>query len=292
MRLTSLLKPHYLFRPSQAVRRLLQALRGTNPESAQVRLPWGLQFRIDPRESIGSAVWRLGLYDLAVSETLWRLTTPGDLTVDVGANLGHMTGILALRAGPTGRVLAFEPHPDVFTDLVANARLAAADPRTAPIEAFRTALGAAEGTGQLATGDHFATNRSIARLVEDEEEGIPVRITTLDHALEGRTAAVVKIDVEGSTHKVLEGARESLREGRIRDLVYEAHEDERDLLSNILRGHGYTLYALGQATFGLVLGGGEEAPRLPGYEAPSYIATREPYRVLEVLRRRGWRVLS
>ena len=58
-----------------------------------VHLPWGLQLRIDPRESIGSAVWRLGLYDLAVSETLWRLTSPGDLTVDVGANIGHMTSI-------------------------------------------------------------------------------------------------------------------------------------------------------------------------------------------------------
>jgi FkbM family methyltransferase len=292
MRISSLLKPHYLFRPSQAARRLMQALRGRTPASATVRLPWGLQLSIDPRESIGSAVWRLGLYDLAVSETLWRLTAPGDLTVDVGANLGHMTGILALRAGPTGRVLAFEPHPDVFNDLLENVALAAADPRTAPIETFRTALGAAEGTGQLATGAHFAANRSIARLVEDEEEGIPVQITTLDKALEGRTAAVVKIDVEGSTRKVLEGARESLREGLIRDLVYEAHEDERDLLTGILRGHGYTIYALGQAALGLILGGGGEAPRLPGYEAPSYVATREPSRVLEALRRRGWRVLS
>jgi FkbM family methyltransferase len=290
--LGSLLKPHYLFRPSQAARRLLQALRGTTPASAQVRLPWGLELRIDPRESIGSAVWRLGLYDLAVSEALWRLTALGDLAVDVGANLGHMTGILALRAGPAGRVLAFEPHPDVFNDLAANVALAAADPRTAPIETFRMALGDAEGTGQLATGDHFAANRSIARLVEDEEEGIPVQITTLDSALAGRTAAVVKIDVEGSTHKVLEGAGESLRAGRIRDLVYEAHTDERDVLAGVLRGHGYTLYALGQGPLRLVLGSGGEAPRLPGYEAPSYLATRDPSRVLAALRGRGWRVLS
>jgi FkbM family methyltransferase len=257
-----------------------------------VRLPWGLDLRVDPRESIGSAVWRLGLYDLVVSETLWRLTSPGDLTVDVGANLGHMTGLLALRAGPTGRVLAFEPHPGVFADLTANLALAAADPRTAPIEAFQTALSDAEGTGQLATGDHFAVNRSIARLVDDKEVGISVQTTTLDSALAGRTAAVVKIDVEGSTHRVLAGTSDSLREGRIRDLIYEAHEDERDLLAGILRGHGYTLYALGQTTFRLALGDADKPPLLPGYEAPSYLATREPARALSALQPPGWRVLS
>ena len=287
-----LFKPHYLFRPSQAARRLIQAWRGTAPESATVQLPWGLPLRIDPRESIGSAVWRLGLYDLAVSEALWRLAAPGDLAVDVGANLGHMTGILALRAGPAGRVLAFEPHPGVFADLVENAGLAAADPRTAPIETFAAAIGPAEGTGYLDCGDPSSANRGLARLVGHEEEGIPVRVTTLDAALGGRTAAVVKIDVEGATQGVLEGARESLRAERIRHLVYEAHEDERQLLADALRDHGYTVYGLGRGRFGLVLGGEGEAPRLPGYEAPSFLATRDSARVLPGFRRRGWRVLS
>ena len=290
--LRSLLKPHYLFRPSQAARRLIQALRGTTPASATVRSPWGLQLRIDPRESIGSAVWRLGLYDLAVSETLWRLTSPGDLTVDVGANLGHMTGILALRAGPPA---ASSPSSRTPTSSTISSPTSPWPPRTReprPSKPCARPSKRRRRNRQLATGDHFAANRSIARLVEDEEEGIPVQITTLDHALEGRTAAVVKIDVEGSTHRVLEGARDSLRAGRIRDLVYEAHEDERDVLTGILRGRGYTVYALGQAPLGLVLGGGEEAPRLPGYEAPSYVATRDPSRVLAALGGRGWRVLS
>ena len=285
-------KPHYLFRPGQAARRLLQALRGGAPESATVRLPWGLSLRIDPRESIGSAIWRLGLYDLAVSETLWRLTSPGDLAVDVGANLGHMTGILALRAGPSGRVLAFEPHPAVFADLVANAGLAAADPRAAPIEAFPLAVGDAEGTGHLDCGDGFASNRGLARLAGPGSESIPVRITTLDLALAGRTAAVVKIDVEGATLSVIEGARDSLNAGRIRHLVYEAHEDEREPLARSLLAHGYRVYALGRDRFGLILGGDREAPSLPGYEAPSCLATLDPSQVHSAFRHRGWRVFS
>lgn len=284
-------KPHYLFRPSQAARRLIQTL-GRTPESATVRLPWGLRLRIDPRESIGSAIWRLGLYDLAVSEALWRLTSPGDLTVDVGANLGHMAGILALRAGPAGRVLAFEPHPGVFADLVENVRLAATDPRTAPIEDFPLAVGDAEGMGNLDCGDGFAANRGLARLAGPESAGIPVRITTLDVALGGRTAAVVKVDVEGATQDVIEGARDSLRKGRIRHLVYEAHDDERDLLAGSLRDSGYSIFALGRNRFGLILGGDREAPDLPGYEAPSCLATRDSSHVRSVFSRRGWRVFQ
>lgn len=285
-------KPHYLFRPSQAARRLLQGWRGTEPGTVRVKLPWGLYLRVDPAESIGGAIWRLGIYDLAVSEVLWRLTSPGDLTVDVGANLGHMAGILAVRAGPAGRVLAFEPHPGVFGDLVGNIAEAAADHRAAPIEALPMAVGSSVGLGHLDCGDPLSSNRGLARLVGDQRHGVPVRVTTLDLALAGRAAGMVKIDVEGATQAVMEGARESLRAGRIRHLVYEAHEDEREPLAGLLRGYGYTVFALGRDRFGLVLGRGNEAPRLPGYEAPSYLATREPSQVLATLRRRGWRVLA
>ena len=139
-------------------------------------------------------------------------------------------------------------------------------------------------------------------LIDDHSSGAPgplpsdprleVRITTLDVALGGRTAAVVKIDVEGAMQSVIEGARGSLREGRIRHLVYEAHEDERDLLASSLRDSGYSIFALGRDRFGLILGGDREAPSLPGYEAPSCLATRDPSRVHAAFRRRGWRVFS
>lgn len=287
-----LFKPHYLFRPSQAVRRAIQALRGAPPPSATVTLPWGIRLRIDPRESIGGAVWRLGLYDLAVSEALWRLTAPGDLAVDVGANLGHMTGILALRAGPGGRVLAFEPHPGVFAELQTNVALTAADARTAPIGAFARAVGAAEGIGRLDCGDPLSENRGLARLVGSGQEGVAVPITTLDAALDGQVAGVVKVDVEGAALDVFAGAAESLRAGRIRHLVYEAHEEERELLAGRLRENGYAVLALGRDRSGLLVGLGDEAPRLPGYEAPSYLAVREPNAALRTLSPRGWQVFS
>src|SRR5579872_6967542 len=94
-------KPHYIYRPGQAIIRLGRLLGGAKPAGAweEAVLPWGLPIRYHPAEQIGNSIWRLGLYDLCVSETLWRLLDAGETALDVGANFGHMTSVMAVRVG-------------------------------------------------------------------------------------------------------------------------------------------------------------------------------------------------
>ena len=99
-------KPWYFHRPGQLLRRLWSGLVGLPSAPVVVLLPWGVELEVDPRETIGRAIWTTGIYDLAVSETLFRLTRSGDLVVDAGANIGYMSGLLAVRAGVTGRARA------------------------------------------------------------------------------------------------------------------------------------------------------------------------------------------
>jgi FkbM family methyltransferase len=285
-----ILKPHYLFRPRQGARRLLQGIFPSPPGPVLLTLPWGLSIEVDTREDIGRSIRRLGLYDLAVSETLWRLLAPGDLAVDVGANIGYMTSLLALRAGPAGRVLAFEPHPQVFRHLTANVRRFEGK-STAAVETYPSALGERTGSSFLDCGECFASNQGTARIT-DRESPLPVEMTTLDQVLQGRTAALVKIDVEGGEAQVLKGAAGSLREGRIENLVYEAYAPERAGLAGLLTGYGYRVFALGRDLRGLILSAPSGAPRLPGFEAPNFLATRDPDSVLARLAPRGWRVLN
>ena len=115
----SLGKPEYVFRPSQIIRRLQREFQIAR-ESEEVVLPWGLPIRVFPNETIGSCIWRTGVHDLVASEALWRLLDPGETAVDIGANIGYMTGLMARRAGPRGRVIALEPHPDIFAELQRN----------------------------------------------------------------------------------------------------------------------------------------------------------------------------
>lgn len=289
--LERIMKPHYLLRPRQAGRRLLQTLSRSLPSSALVTLPWGLPLRVDATENVGGSIWRLGLYDLAVSETLWRLLGPGDLAIDVGANIGYMTSIMVLRAGPFGRVLAFEPHPVVFRHLADNILGFGRHPATAPVEASATALGERIGRAYLECDDSFARNQGTARIT-DRETPLSVPMTTLDDALgRSRTAAVLKIDVEGGEERVLQGATEALREGRIRNVVYEAFEGKKESLADLLLDHGFRIFALGWTWRGLLLAGPGDSLHLPGYEAPSYLATLDPDSALARLQPRGWQIL-
>jgi FkbM family methyltransferase len=40
--------------------------------------------------------------------------------VDVGANIGYMTSLMAHKVGLSGKVIAFEPHPAIYKRLVNN----------------------------------------------------------------------------------------------------------------------------------------------------------------------------
>lgn len=43
--------------------------------------------------------------------------------MDVGANIGYFTLLMARQVGPGGRVIAFEPLPTVYSVLCENLRL-------------------------------------------------------------------------------------------------------------------------------------------------------------------------
>lgn len=116
--------PRYRYRPRQLLLRIARAVRPPASPVQEVVLPWGVPIRIQTNEHIGSDVWRTGLYDIAVSEAIFRLMAPGDTGLDVGANIGHMTGIMAVCGAASGSVYAFEPHPGVRAKLEHNLSLA------------------------------------------------------------------------------------------------------------------------------------------------------------------------
>ena len=54
---------------------------------------------------------------------LQRLLSPGDVFIDVGANVGLYALKAARLVGPTGRVLALEPGAEAFGHLTSNLAL-------------------------------------------------------------------------------------------------------------------------------------------------------------------------
>ena len=51
----------------------------------------------------------LGTHEQHIADLMMTHVRAGDTCVDVGANIGYFTAVLSKLAGPTGRVLSFEP---------------------------------------------------------------------------------------------------------------------------------------------------------------------------------------
>lgn len=291
--LKSLGKPEYVFRPLQIVRRLNREFRKT-PVVADVRLPWGLDLRVNPAETIGSCVWRVGIYDLCVSECLWRLMKPGETAFDVGANIGHMTGLMARRLGPGGKVMAFEPHPALFAELHDNISRWRQCSGLAAIDSVQAGVSSKGGTGVLHVPKDFGTNHGLASLNQTPGDGFQdyeVSLVTLDELPGVASIGVMKLDVEGHELDVLKGAQGLITRKAIRDIIFEEHGVLPTPVTDYLEAQGYTVFQLDVTPFRPRAEPTRKHRRQGRRDAPNLLATLDPGRAQKLLARTGWQVL-
>lgn len=146
-----------------------------------------------------------------VERCLRDLLRPGDTVLDVGANLGYFSAVMAQAVGPSGRVFSFEPVPDTFEQLRLCALLNGFEWMT-PLP---VALGAAEGSIELAFDARNAGDASSHRPAtrSAEQRVVRARVGRLDDLVAESAAAapaVMKLDVEGHEFEVLQGARKTI----------------------------------------------------------------------------------
>jgi FkbM family methyltransferase len=281
-----LVKPHYIFHPVHAGRRLLSAT-GRSPDLTRTRLvelPWGVSLIVRPGEAIGRVIAAGKIYDPVVSEALYRLIDPGDTAADVGANIGYVTSIMAARCGRNGRVLAFEPQSQAFTDLVRNVELWGRS-GAAQVEAQKLALSDSDGVAELSV-DPEETNLGLATLESDN--GVTTETVTVARLDDLGIASfgVIKIDVEGHELAVLSGAQGLLARRAIRDLVVE-HDGDPLEIARPLELHGYAVMLLDMTMRGLVMRDRLAMPTLRSGPA-SFLATRDAERARTRLGVSGW----
>ena len=176
-------------------RRAIRNIRGVRFEC---------DFKLDPR--VGDMFF--SAYEPDEVAVLERYLKPGDVFVDVGANIGYLTAIGASLVGPKGQVHSFEPVPAYFARLKA---LCAANPGYA-IQANNIALGESDGTAEIAQSadGNIGWNSMVPGMLGGEgnvRHAVPVR--RLDEYLSERgvaRVALIKIDTEGFELPILRGA--------------------------------------------------------------------------------------
>ena|SRR5258707_9043467 len=83
----------------------------------------GIRWSLDLSEGIDFSIYLLGAFEPSTAATLQKLVKPGDVALDIGANIGAHTLGLARSVGPNGRVFAFEPTDFAFEKLQRNLAL-------------------------------------------------------------------------------------------------------------------------------------------------------------------------
>jgi FkbM family methyltransferase len=171
----------------------------------------GLRWQLDLREGIDLSIYLLGAFEPSVTRSYRRLVAPGDVVLDIGANVGSHTLPLARAVGESGRVLAFEPTGWAFAKLGANLALNPA--LRARVTAEQVMLVSPEESALPAaiySSWPLASETSLhpvhrGRLMSTAE----ARAVTLDEYLAGAgvdRVDFVKLDVDGSEPAVLAGA--------------------------------------------------------------------------------------
>jgi len=202
------------------------------------RCPTMYGFDFVVRASNGSQYYRNGFYEQGTMHVIAACLRPGDAFVDAGASVGQMAFHAARCVGPSGRVLAFEPAPERYEDLVDGIAINELENVT-PIAAGLAAL-----PGELRLflgGSPSMMDQSKA------ENTVTVLVHRLDDVLDQRGVERVrflKIDVEGLEPEVLLGATRLLHSAEPPIVCYEHGIYRHAVPVTDVLPAGYRLYQL------------------------------------------------
>src|SRR4029077_3831173 len=171
----------------------------------------------DVLDGHSSLVERFGRIDIDVGalpthEFIRPYLLPGSVVIDVGGHVGNFTIPMMRALGKDGLVLAYEPHPSIFSCLQANvAKERAENLEAADCIMQQVALGPAAGLQKLYCNPTNCASNTLLEGILSWPPTVEVQVETLDESIQalglaGRNICFVKIDVEGGELGVLRGA--------------------------------------------------------------------------------------
>jgi FkbM family methyltransferase len=190
----------------------------TNPDRV-VAVRRGIRWELNLREGIDLSLYLFGCFEWRTTRLIRKLLAPGDLALDIGANIGAHTLPMAKAVGDGGRVIAFEPTDygcgRIRRACVLNPLLA---PRVRLCRAFLSSADGAEAPRTILARwplDGYEELQS-SHCGVSESTG-PLQCSTMDAQLaqepiEG--VKLIKIDVDGHEPHVILGARRIIAQWR------------------------------------------------------------------------------
>lgn len=197
---------------------------------------------------VGRAMFFAGDLDPKVSWVVDTYVKQGDITLDIGANLGLVTLRMAQKVGPSGQVHAFEPNPSIHKYLVPTLERNA----LSTVFLHKIALGSVASTLSLMVPK---VNAGAASFVDvggrEVDYRVEVPVVRLDAFLAQTNLPrvdFIKMDVEGFEAEVLKGGSRMLRDMPPRVILFEENgRIDGEILPETLQlliDNGYKIFGL------------------------------------------------
>lgn len=196
----------------------------------------GITLSLYTHSTLGNHTLFQGPFEQKEILHLCRYLKKGDIVIDVGANVGIHSTLVAKKIGPTGTVFALEPEPRAFSLLIQNIK----QNNLSQVKTFQVAAADQPGTTTFITPhDNAFTTRA-----KEGIEGTPitVSVTSIDTLWNTHNCLPVramKIDVEGDELHVLHGAQQLIDTCRPIILIEANSAQQYAVIDHFLKEYNY-----------------------------------------------------
>jgi FkbM family methyltransferase len=155
-----------------------------------------------------------GFWEMWLTQFMANTIKEGMFVLDIGANFGYYSVLMADLIGPSGQLIAFEPNPVAAANAEASLSVNGFSSRS------RVLQSAASDTAGSATFSVPYNEPKNARMVPEgytsaDAEIIHVSTVTINEICRNeRKVDFIKIDAEGGEHQIYQGMEEVIRRDR------------------------------------------------------------------------------
>ena len=210
----------------------------------------GLLFHCDTQSFLEWYIFFYGAFRPEVSRLINRMLRPGQVAIDIGANVGMHSVIMANRVGPTGHVVVFEPDPHPMGRLRRNMALNGID----WVTTVEAAVSARSETRTFYLHDdtigNFANASLVAANVGKQTASVEMQVVSIDEWMRDNPLPrvdVVKLLAQGEEYNALQGMRGLIERDRPKIFfLYEPsywHRQDLELMDavNFFKAYGYSV---------------------------------------------------
>lgn len=214
-------------------------------------------FHLEREEKVDFANWENPLVNpITITQQMVdffkKFIQPGDLVIDIGANIGDTTVPMALAAGAGGITLGFDPNPYVYKILEVNASLNKDKLTIIPLQ---YAITVEEEEFFFISSEASFSNGGISPVKESKHgkfiypgkiKGINLKcFLEKNYADKINKLSFIKIDTEGYDKEIIKSISALISQYKpviVAESFKKASDEEKMELFDVIEKHGYVIF--------------------------------------------------